>query len=470
MHKRQKKKDLIEKDLTEKEKIMKRIKILSLPGSGCDFFTSVLVNNFFVEVVELREVIEDEEVVEIGEIAQEDIEIVLTKDILSWLNDLYTGGDIRDFLYRPYKDGKDLIKYRKEFIDNIYDKDIINYENLITDDILNKLESKYLLQRRHVEKIKNKEEKEKIGISMKHIYGHPDFSPLHEVKLGYLNYVHFFNHVNFTEDYRVNYYLSSIKETVYINKENISSTVEYDKYCVVTKETKFNEKTTYVKDLQTYMSTLFPNIDYSLICMLGDSMKGNIYPCLAKSRWKDDKGKRVLLRLNTQRHFFSIREVVDIPFREKNDKLIWRGDLRTGRRREIFSLLNISTENIDIKGEFLTVRDMVKSKFLLSIEGNDVATNLKWALYSASCVLMPTPRATSWIMEDQLVPYIHYIPLKDDLQDLEEKYHWCLKNLDICEKIGINGKKYIQQFLTEEREKRIILRVLTSFMEKVVVI
>jgi hypothetical protein len=40
------------------------------------------------------------------------------------------------------------------------------------------------------------------------------------------------------------------------------------------------------------------------------------------------------------------------------------------------------------------------------IAGNDVASGLKWALFSQSVVLMPPPNHTSWAMEELLEPWV----------------------------------------------------------------
>ena len=40
-----------------------------------------------------------------------------------------------------------------------------------------------------------------------------------------------------------------------------------------------------------------------------------------------------------------------------------------------------------------------KHKFILCIEGNDVASNLKWVMSSNSVAVMPKPKFESWFME-----------------------------------------------------------------------
>ena len=89
-------------------------------------------------------------------------------------------------------------------------------------------------------------------------------------------------------------------------------------------------------------------------------------------------------------------------------------------------------------------------KYLISAEGNDVSSGLKWNLYSNSVVLMPKPTVVSWFMEDHLVPYIHYVPIKDDWSDLKTQVEWCEDNQDKCLEINSNAKQYVQRFIDEQ--------------------
>jgi len=68
---------------------------------------------------------------------------------------------------------------------------------------------------------------------------------------------------------------------------------------------------------------------------------------------------------------------------------------------------------------------MQKYRYLISAEGYDVATNLKWVLWSASAVIMPRPTVCSWFMEDRLVPWVHYVPVTADFSNLTAAVDWC---------------------------------------------
>ena len=62
---------------------------------------------------------------------------------------------------------------------------------------------------------------------------------------------------------------------------------------------------------------------------------------------------------------------------------------------------------------------------------------------------MPVPTIVSWFMEDHLIPYVHYIPIKNDWSDLLDRIIWCENNQSKCKKINTNAKKYVKNFLDE---------------------
>jgi len=90
---------------------------------------------------------------------------------------------------------------------------------------------------------------------------------------------------------------------------------------------------------------------------------------------------------------------------------------------------------------------MLQYRYLISAEGYDVATNLKWALWSASAVIMPRPTVCSWLMEDRLVPWVHYVPVAADFSNLTDAVDWCEAggNAGVCQRIGAAGRAYMEE-------------------------
>ena len=101
-----------------------------------------------------------------------------------------------------------------------------------------------------------------------------------------------------------------------------------------------------------------------------------------------------------------------------------------------------NSPNIELYGNQKSKSELLEYKALILLEGNDISSGLKWALFSNSVVLMPEPTLTSWAMEELLQPWVHYVPInlhKDYRQngrtDVEEKMQWILDNDDKAREI-----------------------------------
>ena len=94
----------------------------------------------------------------------------------------------------------------------------------------------------------------------------------------------------------------------------------------------------------------------------------------------------------------------------------------------------------------MTMAEMLRYRYLISVEGNDVATNLKWAMWSASAVIMPRPTVCSWFMEDRLVPWKHFIPVTADFGNLTAAVDWCEApaNAGACQAVAAAGRAYVE--------------------------
>ena len=82
---------------------------------------------------------------------------------------------------------------------------------------------------------------------------------------------------------------------------------------------------------------------------------------------------------------------------------------------------------------------------------------------SNSVAVMPKPKFESWFMEATLIPNFHYIEIKDDYSDLNDKLEYYIKNLDKLKEISSNANNYVNQFRDENDEKIISLLVMEKF-------
>ena len=80
---------------------------------------------------------------------------------------------------------------------------------------------------------------------------------------------------------------------------------------------------------------------------------------------------------------------------------------------------------------------------------------------------MKKPTMESWIMEDKLEPYVHYVPLNDNFDNLVEIVEWCIENDDKCKEISKNATSYMRKFFNTKNEKKILLEILERYQKNV---
>ncbi|MGM0532846.1 MAG: glycosyl transferase family 90 [Bacteroidota bacterium] len=225
----------------------------------------------------------------------------------------------------------------------------------------------------------------------------------------------------------------------------------------------------------TYRYTRYFDSDLKIQYCFGDITYVPEEPSLVKSRPVcEDNNNSVILKLNKVRHYNFLQD--PWSFSEKTNGLVWRGHISKLKPQRIRFLekyfdhprCNIGCTNLYAHyGKFirpsLTIDEQLAYKFILCIEGNDVASNLKWVMSSNSLPLMPRPRYETWFMEGTLVPGVHYVEIKDDFSDLEEKLDYYSENQQEALSIIQNAHRYVNQFKNPKREKLISLLVLDKY-------
>jgi hypothetical protein len=206
----------------------------------------------------------------------------------------------------------------------------------------------------------------------------------------------------------------------------------------------------------------------------------------------------IVWRLTSKRHFGPLAFIppVDTPWEEKTNVAVFRGAL-TGKRRDgfkpglkvsdtekcmlmhrcklvytsakstivdarlvqPFNAVSETIGDVHLSGDKLDYKQMLKYKAIIMLEGNDVSSGFKWAMYSNSVVMTQLPTKSSWMMEDILEPWVHYIPLNQDLSDVEEKMKWVIENDDEARMIAKRGSLWILDLLyhpDSEKDEKLI--------------
>ena len=215
------------------------------------------------------------------------------------------------------------------------------------------------------------------------------------------------------------------------------------------------------------------------ILLSGDITHVPDVPTIIKSRPLGDNNQNsVVLKMEKVRHFLFVDD--KRPWREKKNMTIFRGDLGARKQnRDVFMekfangqspLVDAASTNLieahpEWHSQKMTIEEHLDYKFIMSLEGNDVASNLKWVMSSNSIAVTPKHTVETWFMEGTLIPNYHYIEVKDDFSDLEERLTYYINHPDEAEAIIQHAHEYVNQFRDENREKLISLLVLKRYFE-----
>ena len=229
---------------------------------------------------------------------------------------------------------------------------------------------------------------------------------------------------------------------------------------------------------------------------IGSNRRGLLIPARhLKSPNENKRYQPIIMPFTIFRHFnyADLRAVStdDVPWENKKEAAVWRGTMTNWKpispipnltfqdicnfnprcvlveRHWNSSLIDVGITKIppnrpnkilEQKGipkyilkNGLSIADQLRYKAIISIEGNDVATGLKWQLLSNSVVIMPVPTRTSYAMEEALEPWVHFVPIeREDMSDLEDKMQWVLEHDREARTIAERGKLFVADLLFHE--------------------
>lgn len=97
--------------------------------------------------------------------------------------------------------------------------------------------------------------------------------------------------------------------------------------------------------------------------------------------------------------------------------------------------------------EPLTLQEQTdRYRYLLTLEGHVAAYRLSYELSSGSVVLLAGSKWKLWY-SSMLKPYVHYVPVKESLENLIEQIDWCNANETRCLEIIANANEFYNRYL-----------------------
>lgn len=233
-----------------------------------------------------------------------------------------------------------------------------------------------------------------------------------------------------------------------------------DTEAITARDLKLNHQSYYCGDM---LSILYPNyLDKKFHKEFGDVTWVPSMPTFVKSRPINEENQNsILLPLGVRRHMQFPMD--PYKFIKKKPSMVWRGAGYQAHRKvflekaHALGFCDVGDPNLPKTDRYykprLSIHEQMQFKYIISIEGNDVATNLKWIMHSNSLCIMPKPKFETWFLESRLKAGVHYAEVSDDFNDLEKVFRHYEENQTEALEIISNANAYTQQFLDRAEEK-----------------
>jgi len=186
------------------------------------------------------------------------------------------------------------------------------------------------------------------------------------------------------------------------------------------------------------------------------------------------------------------------PWEKKKEVLFWRGSPFDGKNFGKYTFQNWTTfprgrlvlesrkwpERIDAafsqypnkcrfdlkrceqemgKCSYVPQIDQLQFKYQILIDGvTSTFPGTHWKLLSGAACFKQTSKDLLYFYEE-LVPWVHYIPIQNDLSDLVEKIEWAKTHDEEARKIGENGRIFAQTHLMPDQIVLYCYKVLLKY-------
>lgn len=169
-----------------------------------------------------------------------------------------------------------------------------------------------------------------------------------------------------------------------------------------------------------------------------------------------------------------------IPFNTKIDKIVYAGrpnrgtkwnfterrDLGDMHPRQYFYSDAVPKDNIyTSETNWIDSKEMVNYKYILDIDGGASTWDATaWKLNSGSVILKQDSCWRQWFYDD-FKPWVHYVPIKNDFSDIQEKFAWLQNNQEECRIMIGNCMKLFQHIYRFQNTIKYIEKVLEILQE-----
>lgn len=156
------------------------------------------------------------------------------------------------------------------------------------------------------------------------------------------------------------------------------------------------------------------------------------------------------------------------------DTLFWIGNTKTHPTRKMLCALSEKDPRIEAYGmdwkysdgravptRFISLQDHTKYKYLIDVQGRGYSGRTKMLMFSGRPLFIADRKWKEFWYQD-LVPFKHYIPVKEDLSDLTAQLDWVEANPEEAQRIAENAQAFARERLTRKAALRYLENTIVS--------
>ena len=138
----------------------------------------------------------------------------------------------------------------------------------------------------------------------------------------------------------------------------------------------------------------------------------------------------------------------------EDNHIFWRGTILDFSRICLYSLGQRYPQYLKIEdssyGQYIHMTEQAKYKYLIDVRGHGWSGRLQTLLQLGRPVFIAERPYREWYF-DRLIPWKHYIPVKEDLSDLIEKYEYMEHHSETYAEIVHNTNVFVEENLLPQR-------------------
>jgi hypothetical protein len=117
------------------------------------------------------------------------------------------------------------------------------------------------------------------------------------------------------------------------------------------------------------------------------------------------------------------------------------------------------------KKNYLSFSEQTNYKYMICIDGFVAAWRMIYLLHTKSVILKVNSKWKEYYY-DELKPWIHYVPVKEDLSDLIDVIEWCKNNDELCKNIANNAYTFSTTYLTRDKVYEYMVNLLYNYQSE----